>query len=137
MKRFEVIDHTADVGLLAYGNDFKEAFANLACGMFSLIAELDEVHESIHSDIIINSTDMESLVVDWLNELLYVFDVEHIIFSRFDIIHLGETSLSARVYGEKVDRSRHILKREVKAATYHSLKIIEENGCRIQVILDL
>ena len=137
MKRFEVIDHTADVGLLAYGSDLKEALANLACGMFSLIAELDKVRESQHMDIEVNSTDRESLIVDWLNELLYVFDVEHIVFSRFDIVHLGETSLNARVYGEKVDRSRHTLKREVKAATYHSLKIVEENGYRIQVILDL
>jgi SHS2 domain-containing protein len=76
-------------------------------------------------------------VVDWLNELLYIFDVEHVVFSRFDVIDLNENKLRAEVYGEKVDLSRHKLKREVKAATYHSLEIRRENGYRIQVILDI
>jgi len=137
VKRFKTIDHTADVGIVAYGSDLNEAFANAAYGMFSLIADLDNIRESLHRDIEVESSDNEALVVDWLNELLYIFDVEHVIFSRFEIVHLGEKQLRARAYGEKVDLARHHLKREVKAATYHTLKIEKGNRFSIRVILDI
>ncbi len=137
MTRFEFFDHTADVGLVAHGSDLKEAYANAAYGMFSLIADLEEVQQDIQRDIDIQALDLESLVVDWLNELLYIFDVEHILFSRFEIIALDKNQLRAKAYGEKIDTSRHRLKTEVKAATYHSLKVEKENGFKIQVILDI
>jgi SHS2 domain-containing protein len=137
MTRFELFDHTADVGIVAHGSDLKEAYANAAYGMFSLIADLKEVHENIQRDIDVQSLDQESLVVAWLNELLYIFDVEHIIFSRFEIIELSQSQLRAKAYGEKIDTSRHQLRTEVKAATYHSLKLEKENGYKIQVILDI
>ena len=137
MTRFELFDHTADVGIVAYGNNLKEAYANVAYGMFSLIADLKEVHEEIQRDIDIQALDRESLVVDWLNELLYIFDVDHVIFSRFEITALSQSKLRAKAYGEKIDTSRHQLKTEVKAATYHLLKVEEGNGFKIQVILDI
>lgn len=137
MPRFEVIDHTADVGIIAYGSDLKEAFANSAYGMFSLIADLDSVKENVSRKVNVEATDQEALLVDWLNELLYLFDVEHIIFKRFDITVLSQNRLQAKVYGEKIDKSRHRLKTGVKAATYHMLKIEKNKGVRIQFILDI
>lgn len=137
MTRFELFDHTADVGIVAYGSDLKEAYANVAYGMFSLIADLKEVHEEIQRDIDIQALDRESLVVDWLNELLYIFDVDQVIFSRFEITALSQSQLRAKAYGEKIDTSRHQLKTEVKAATYHLLKVEKGNGFKIQVILDI
>ena len=138
MVRFEVFDHTADVGIIAYGEDLKEAFANAAYGMFSQIADLQEVKEDVKRDIIIQSSDQEALLVDWLNELLYLLDVDHIIFSRFDITELSQNSLQAKVYGEKIDTSRHQLKTSVKAATYHMLKVeTKKSGARVQFILDI
>src|SRR4030043_362316 len=91
VARYEVIDHTADVGIVAYGKDLKEAFANAAFGMFSLIANLEKVRGSISREIDVQSTDQEALLVDWLNELLYLFDVEHIIFKRFEITALRKS----------------------------------------------
>jgi len=135
--RFEVMDHTADVGIVAYGKDLKEAFANAAFGMFSLIANLEKVRGSISREIDVQSTDQEALLVDWLNELLYLFDVEHIIFKRFEITALSQKKLKAKVYGEKIDTSRHQLKTAVKAATYHMLKIEKNKGVRVQLILDI
>jgi SHS2 domain-containing protein len=135
--RFEVIDHTADVGIIAYGSDLKEAFANSAYGMFSLMADLDGVREKVSRNINVHSTDREALLVDWLNELLYLFDVEHIIFKRFEITALSQNRLQARVYGEKVDASRHQLKTAVKAATYHMLKIEKNEGVKVRFILDI
>lgn len=137
MPRFEVIDHTADVGIIAYGKDLKEAFANAAYGMFSQIADLDEVNENISREVDIKSSDQEALLVDWLNELLYLFDVQHIIFNRFEITDMTQNRLKAKVYGEKIDTSRHQLKTAVKAATYHMLKIERKNRVRVQFILDI
>ena len=137
MRRFELIDHTADIGIVAYGSDLKEAFANAAYGMFTLIADLEGTGQDFRRKINLQAPDQETLLVDWLNELLYLFDVEHAIFSRFDIKELDQTHLAAQAYGEKVDKSRHQLRTEVKAATYHSLKVERNDGCRVQVILDV
>jgi SHS2 domain-containing protein len=136
-KDFEILDHTADVGIIAYGADLKQAFANAARGLFSLITELDDVKEVLHRDIGLLASDEESLLVEWLNELVYQFDTEGIIFKRFDIIQLDNTQLKARGYGEKVDSSRHKLKTGVKAATYHMLKVDKGGGCRVQVLFDI
>jgi SHS2 domain-containing protein len=138
MKKFDVVEHTADIGIVAYGADLREAFANAAYGMFSLMADLEQVREETSRYIEAEAGDRESLVVSWLNELLYMFDVERIIFKRFDVLELTNTRLKADAYGEKVDASRHELKSGVKAATYHMLKVSEDNGrCRIRVIFDV
>ena len=136
-KDFEIIDHTADVGIIAYGTDIRQAFANAAKAMFSLITELDEVEEVIYRDIELTAPDQESLIVEWLNELIYLFDTENIIFERFDITQLNSTQLKARSYGEKVNSSKHKLKTGIKAATYHMLRINKGDGCRIQVLFDI
>ena len=136
-KDFEILDHTADVGIIAYGADMKQAFANAARGLFSLIAELDDVDEVLHRDIELNAPDEESLLVEWLNELIYRFDAEGIIFKRFDILWLDSTRLKSRVYGEKVNKSKHKIKIGVKAATYHMLKIDKGDGYRVQVLFDI
>src|SRR3990172_6472296 len=117
-KEFEILNHTADVGIIAYGKDIKEAFANAAKGMFSLITELDEVAEIEYRDIELTAPDQESLLVAWLNELIYLFDVDNILLKRFHISQLNETHMKAKAYGEKVDSSRHELKMGIKAATY-------------------
>ena len=138
MKRFDVVEHTADTGIVAYGADMREAFANAAYGMFSLMADLEQVREETSRYIEAEAGDRESLVVSWLNELLYMFDVEGIIFKRFDILELTNTRLKADAYGEKVNASRHDLRSGVKAATYHMLKVSEDRGrCRIRVIFDV
>jgi SHS2 domain-containing protein len=136
-KEFEIVDHTADVGIRAYGASMNQAFANAAKALFSLIAELDNVDEVLHRDIELVAPDQESLLVEWLNELIYIFDAENVIFKRFDITQLNSTRLKARGYGEKVDSSKHKLKIGVKAATYHMLKVDKTNGCQVQVLFDI
>ncbi len=136
-KDFEIIDHTADVGIAAYGADMSQAFANAARALFSLITELDDVAEVLHRDVELTAPDQESLLVEWLNELIYLFDTENIIFKRFDITQLNHTQLKARSYGEKVDKSKHKLKTGVKAATYHMLKVDKGDVCKVQVLFDI
>jgi SHS2 domain-containing protein len=136
-KDFEILNHTADIGIIAYGADLKQAFANAARGLFSLITDLDAVEEVLHRDAELTGPDEESLLVKWLNELIYQFDTEGIIFKRFEIIQLDNTRLKARGYGEKVDKSKHKIKIGVKAATYHMLKVDKGDGGRVQVLFDI
>jgi SHS2 domain-containing protein len=136
MKRFELIEHTADMGLAAYGKTLAEAFANAAYGMFSIIAELDAVKEVESRRVEINEDDAESLLFEWLNSLLYYFDVEMLLFKRYDIIEFGEGRLAAVCYGEKYDASRHQLKTGVKSATFHMLEVDRVKN-RVQVIFDV
>jgi len=136
-KDFEIVDHTADVGIIAYGADISQAFANAARALFSLITELDDVEEFLHRDIELSAPDEESLLVKWLNELICLFDTENIVFKRFDVTKLNNTQLKVRSYGEKVDRSKHRLKTGVKAATYHMLRVDKGDGCRVQVLFDI
>jgi len=136
MKRFELIEHTADMGLKAYGNDLAGAFANAAYGMFSIIAEMDSVKEAESRRVAIDEDDTESLLFEWLNSLLYYFDVEMILFKRFDITEFGEGHLAAVCYGEKYDPSRHHLKTGIKSATYYMMEVDKENN-HVQVIFDV
>lgn len=136
-KEFEILDHTADVGIIAYGADLRQAFANAAKGLFSLITSPGDVDEALHRDIELDASDAEGLLVDWLNELVYYFDAEGILFKRFEIIELNDTHLKARGYGEKADSAKHELKTGVKGATYHMLKIEKNNGYRVQVLFDI
>jgi SHS2 domain-containing protein len=136
-KDFDIVNHTADVSIIAYGTDISQAFANAAKALSTLITELDDVEEILYRDIKLTAPDQESLLVGWLNELIYLFDAEGIIFKRFDITELNNTRLKARSYGEKVDSSKHRLKIGVKAATYHMLKIDKDNGCKAQVLFDI
>ena len=136
MKRFDIIEHTADMGLVSYGQDLTEAFANAAYGLFSVMADLDNVQEkeSIHVDL--REEDTEALLFEWLNYLLYIFDVETLLLKRFDIEHFDGLALKATCHGEKYDPYRHRLHRGVKSATYHMLKIDREKN-QVQVILDV
>ena len=136
MKRFELIEHTADVGLIAYGETLAEAFSNAAYGMFSIIAELGTVQETESRRVEISGDDIEGLLFEWLNSLIYFFDVEMLLFTRFDIIELDGNRLKAICHGEKYDPSHHHLKTGVKSATYHMLEVDRGNN-KVQVIFDV
>ncbi len=136
-KEFEILEHTADIGIIACGSDIKKAFASAAKGMFSLIIELEDIAEVEKREIEIGAANLESLLVAWLNELIFLFDTENLLFKRFEITRLNETRLKATAYGEKADISRHAIKRGIKAATYHMLAIEKNNGIRVKVLFDI
>jgi SHS2 domain-containing protein len=137
-KAFEILDHTADVGIIAYGADVEDLFSNAALALFSLITEPESVQEKLHLNLEVSSEDRDSLLVEWLNELIYLFDAKHILFRRFDIESLTHNQLKATCYGESFNPMKHTIKMGVKAATYHMLKL-EKNGdgCKAQIILDI
>jgi len=137
-KRFEVTDHTADIGLTAYGKDLADLMANAAYGMLTLIVEPETVNSMVTGKIELEERDEVTLLVGWLNTLLYELDVNRLLFREFDLIISGETRLSAVCRGERLDLAKHRLKREVKAATYHNLDITRENGIySARIIFDI
>jgi SHS2 domain-containing protein len=136
-KRFEFIDHTADIGIAAYGADLKEAFANAAYALFSLMVDLEDVGAAICHEVEVIAEDRMDLLVAWLNELIYLFETENMLFKSFKIGELTETRLRSSCYGEKIDPLRHKIKTAVKAATYHMLKIDKGDGFRVQVLFDI
>jgi len=137
LKEFEIMEHTADVGIVAYGTSIGEAFANAGRALFSLITDLEDINEREYRDIELTAPEQDSLLVAWLNELIYLFDAEGMLFNRFDITELSPACLRARAYGEVADTSRHRLKTGVKGATYHMLDVDNSNGIRVRVLFDI
>jgi SHS2 domain-containing protein len=124
------------MGLVAYGKSLAEAFANAAYGLFSLIVEPNKVKEKESRKVTVQAQDAEGLLFNWINELIYIFEVERLLFKSFDITEFTGQSLEATCWGEKYDPSRHQLKTGVKSATYHMLKVDGEKN-RVQVIFDV
>jgi len=136
MKRFELIEHTADIGLIAFGETLADAFANAAFGMFSIITDLDTVREIESKRVEIAEDDIEALLFEWLNSLIYHFDVDGLLLREFDIIEFGGSRLVAVCHGEKYDPSRHDLKTGIKSATYHMLDV-DKDKKQVRVIFDI
>ena len=138
MKPFEIVDHTADIGIVAYGADLRDLFTNAALGLFNLMADLDDIGEHVKREVKVSADDVEVLLVEWLNELIYIFEVDHILFKKFVINELSGNRIVATCFGEKTKQGQHIVKREIKAATYHMLKIEKDNGrYKVQIIFDV
>lgn len=138
MQPFRVLEHIADVGFEAFGSSRAEAFANSARALFHLTVDLDSVEPSEAMNIRVEGSDLHSLLVNWLSELLYLHDAEGWLFRDFTINSLADTSLAAVVRGEKVDPARHQLKLLVKAITYHQLALDQTPaGWRAQVYVDI
>jgi len=135
---FEFFDHTADVGMTARGATLGEAFANAAKGMFALMVDLERVAERDERRVEVTADDAEGLLVNWLAELLYISEVDGLVFRRFDVEEAGETRLAARAFGEALDLERHNPQLMIKAVTRHMLEVAhEDTGWRVRVVLDI
>ncbi len=128
MKKFEVIEHTADMGIKAYGKDLSELFTNAAYGMASLITDLEKVNPKDSKDISLEAENREELLVSWLNEIIYLSASKSMLFSKFEVSEMDERHLKAKIFGEEFDTTRHQIETEFKAATYHRLKISNLKG---------
>lgn len=142
--RFEQFEHTADVGIRAYGKTLEELFGNAALGMFSIMVDMEGVSQKGEFKVVLKADDKEKLLVDWLSELLYIHEVYDVLLSEFevDIAELKEGEegttfeLKAVVKGETIDKKKHDLKAMIKAVTYHMLEINEDEGY-LKVLFDI
>ncbi len=138
VKRYEVLDHTADIGLIIYGEDLVSLFENAGEGFFDLITDLSAVKARTERRIELRGEAIERLLVDWLAELLYIHDVEYLLFNKFEVEYVGEDGLRAVARGEPYREGIHTIKTEVKAVTYHQIQVRKvKRGWRAQVIFDL
>ncbi|MBI3837548.1 MAG: archease [Planctomycetia bacterium] len=135
---YETFEHTADLGLRVRAADLPNLFVDAARGLFSIIvANLDAVRPLETVSINVEGETSELLLFDWLGELLYTYDTRRLLLSEFDV-QLGPTGLTATARGEPIDPGRHTLDHEVKAITYHGLKLQRENdGWLAEVIVDI
>jgi len=133
--RYEEIDHTADVGIRAYGQTVDELFANAAEGMFSLIADLTKVKPVGEVEVRLEAEDLSTLLLRWLSELLYLHETQRLVFSSFEV-HVVGTTLDGRARGEAIDKARHELKLAIKAVTRHGLTVDPKKGIA-EVIFDI
>jgi len=138
MKKYDLIDHTADVGIKAYGKTLSEAFENAAKGMFDIITDNSEVESTGQYNIELKASDLEQLLVDFLSELLYLHSVNNIVFGFFKLdIDEANKSLKGTFYGEKFNLSKHKVGAEIKAVTYHMLEVKKNKPYRVQVLFDI
>lgn len=135
---YETFEHTADLGLRMRAADVDTLFAEAARALFAtLVEDLNSIRPAQRLEVTISGDDREYLLFDWLKELLYRFDAEHLLLSRFEV-HVGAEGLHGSTWGEPLDPRRHELAHEVKAITYHGLRVEETTeGWLAEVIVDI
>lgn len=139
MKNYELLEHTADIGIRVKASDLKGLFKNTALAVFDIMAEKSQEQSAAKPQLLhikIKSEDSEELFVNWLNELISLSATKGIIFSDFKILKLDKNNLEAEVSGN--DISGYKLNTEFKAATYHELKLKKaDSGWIGEVIFDV
>ena len=131
--RFEEVEHVADAALRIYGGDWEDFLINAALGMFSLIADWEDAAVSTESKISLRSTDSESLLVDWLSELLYLHEMGDVVYIDFDIVDSSPSTLRAVARG--TDQWTH--RTAIKAVTFNDLSIAKTpEGYTATIVFD-
>ncbi|MCX7941347.1 MAG: archease [Endomicrobia bacterium] len=128
LKKFDFIEHTADVGIVVYAKTYNQLFENAAYGMYNIICEnFTKIADEKKYDAKISEIDLETLLVSFLNDLLYQTFVNKVIFCKFRIEELvcneGSYNINFAAYGEDYNVNKHGRLLELKAATFHGLKI--------------
>jgi SHS2 domain-containing protein len=135
---FETFEHTADLGLRVKAASREELFVDAARGLFSImVTDLDTVQPVVRRSYTVPGVEHDYLLFDWLNELLYTFESEKLLLSQFDVSIAGG-QLQAMASGEVMDLQRHRMEHEVKAITYHGLRVEHRDGAWLaEVIVDI
>jgi len=142
-KRFEFLEHTADLYVASYGETLEEAFENAAYAMFEGMTDLDKVQPKLEDMVEVEGHDEQALLYNWLEALLVKFDVAGNLYSRFKIAAIEKTSagfkLKAKIWGEDFNSEKHLSKVGVKAVTYHQMEILRDakGAVTVKFILDI
>lgn len=135
---WEHFPHDADMGIRGMGSNPEQAFEQTALAMMAIIIHPEQIHANTEVSIHCQASDDELLLVDWLNALIYEMATRKMLFGRFEV-HINNHVLTARAWGEPMDRSRHQMVVEIKGATYTALKVARQpNGQWIaQCVVDV
>ena len=132
--RFREVAHTADVAIEVEGRNLAELFANAAFGMGHLLAEMDEFDPECDRPVDLEAPDVETLLVSWLNELLYLTERTGCVFRRFELLEITSTRLRANVHGGPAETYRQ----DIKAATFSDLEVKRiQGGYRTAIVFDV
>jgi SHS2 domain-containing protein len=138
MRAFRLLDHTGDVGVVARGRDLQELFQNAARALFFVITDRRRIRKRLNQSIEVWAPDLESLLVAWMGELLFLFDARGLLFRSFHVESLEQDHLKATAWGEPYQESRHPIKTGVKAVTYHQIRVEKRAGLwQARIILDI
>jgi len=136
--RFEWVDHTGDLGVRVFGETLPQLFGQAAQALTSIFTDPKAIRLKETRRVFLDANTDEELLISWLNELVYLFDTEGLLFKTYDVLSVRDHHLEALALGEIYDEGRHPIKNAVKAATYHQLKIENRQGVwTAQVIFDL
>ncbi len=135
---FELLEHTADIGFRARGDTQAELFENAAEALVSIAMETDGIAPRQSYPLAAAGEDPQSLLVNWLSEVLFWLDARHIAMRRFEVREIGAGHVTAQAFGEPRSPERHRAKLVVKGVTYHQLRVwTDENGWWAEVYLDI
>ena len=144
MKSYEIINHTADIGIKVYGKDLAELFTNAAQAMFEIMLEAPGIKSRFQKvkqeRFMLNKKgqDITDVFVSWLSELLYLFSTQGLVLQKADIRKLDSNIIQAELIGHAFNPDTEHIKTEIKAVTYHGLEIIStERGYQAEVIFDV
>jgi len=141
-RRFEFLEHTADVYVAAYGKNLAEAFENAALAMFEAMTDTKRVSADVEDRVEVEADDEQALLYSWLEALLVKFDVNGVLYSKFNVESLSTLTkgfvLKARIWGESFKPEKHPQKVGVKAITYHRMEIVKKpDKVTLKFILDV
>lgn len=139
MGGYRFLEHVSDALIEAWGESVEEAFRQAGIAFFDVMIDISKVAPRIEREIIINGFDYQSLLYNWLEKLLILFETENLVFSDFKvkIVERERLELKAKAIGEAYDYSKHSSKVAVKAVTFHQMDVKLENGCKLRFLLDI
>lgn len=141
MKKYRQLEYMADAYIEAWGDDLEETFINAALGFYDTMINVDSVDVVENLDISVSGADLQELLYNWIEELIYIFETRGFVASKFNIKIYRENSkwkLAGRIYGEKYNKNKHGSKTHIKAVTYHAMEIArDKKGIKIRYLLDL
>lgn len=138
MGSYQLLEHTADMGIEASGETLEELFAQAAYGLLEIMTGTPQAAAREEKSVTLTAADPEELLVNWLNEILYLFEIQKFLPVDFEIEEVRGERLLARVRGEPFDPQRHLVEREVKAVTYHQLRLEKTDGLwQARIYVDL
>ncbi len=135
---FEVLEHTADIGFRVRATSAARLFEEAAAALAALAFETELVRELECEEISAAASDYESLMVNWLSEVLYLLDARRLLLKRFEVTEISPERVRGRGWGERWNAERHRAKLVIKGVTYHQLVVRQQaEGWCAQVILDI
>jgi SHS2 domain-containing protein len=137
-KKYKLIDHTADFGIQVFGADSQALFTNAALALFDVITETDVLKGRDSCNITTSGEDWSDLMVNWLREILYLWNGKERLVKSVQILSLTEKKISAKIYFDAYMPDRHIINTEIKAVTYHQIQVKSSpSGWEARVIFDI